>query len=126
MGRALGFVGIILVMAAAMYIYSDQLRKTSSVGDGTTPAGAAQTTGVNNDLISIANAERGYFAAEGKYGSLDDLISANYVTIERARPPYTYSAEASSHGFQVTATRNGAGEPARVWIDESMQIQSSN
>jgi hypothetical protein len=126
MGRALGFVGIILVMAAGMYIYSDQLRKTSAIGGATTPTGVAQTTGVNNDLISIANAERGYFAAEGKYGSLDDLISGNYITIERARPPYTYSAEAGSRSFQVTATRNGPGEPARIWIDESMQIQSSN
>jgi hypothetical protein len=80
--------------------------------------------GVKNDLISIANAERGYYATEQKYASLDELISGKYITIEKQRPPYTYEAETTSSGFRVTATRDGAGGPAQFWIDETMQVQS--
>jgi len=90
------------------------------------PAGTANVVGVKNDLISIANAERGYYATEQKYASLDELISARYITIERQRPPYTYDVETTSSGFRVTATRDGAGGPAQFWIDETMQVQSSN
>ena len=67
MGRAFGFLGTIIVMAVGMYIYSIQLKDTSAPGNATTPTGTANIVGVKNDLISIANAERGYFATEQKY-----------------------------------------------------------
>ena len=74
----------------------------------------------------IANAERGYFATQQKYASLDELISGNYITIERQRPPYTYDVEITPSGFHATATRDTAGGPVQLWIDETMQIKSSN
>jgi len=126
MVRALGFLGIVIVMAVGMYLYSIQLKEASAPGGASTPTGTANIMGVKNDLISIANAERGYFAAEQKYASLDELISEKYITIERQRPPYTYDVETTSGGFRVTATRDGAGSPAQLWIDETMQVQSSN
>ena len=126
MGRALGFLGIVIVMAVGMYLYSVQLKQASAPGGASTPTGTANIMGVKNDLISIANAERGYFATEQKYASLDDLIAAKYITIERQRPPYTYDVETTSSGFRVTATRDSAGAPAQLWIDETMQVQSSN
>jgi hypothetical protein len=126
MGRAFGFVGTIIVMAVAMYIYSLQLKNVSTPGGGSTPTGTANIVGVKNDLISIANAERGYYATEQKYASLDELVSGKYITIERQRPPYTYDVETTSSGFRVTATRDSAGGPAQFWIDETMQVQSSN
>ncbi|MGH9547629.1 MAG: hypothetical protein ACRD23_20650 [Terriglobales bacterium] len=126
MGRAFGFLGIVVVMAVGMYLYSIQLKTVSAPGGGNTPTGAANIMGVKNDLISIANAERGYFATEQKYASLDELVSGNYITIERQRPPYTYDVETTSSGFRVTATRDTAGAPAQLWIDETMQVQSSN
>ncbi|MGC2181944.1 MAG: hypothetical protein WA637_01535 [Terriglobales bacterium] len=126
MGRALGFLGIVIVMAVGMYLYSIQLKEASAPGGAATPTGTANIMGVKNDLISIANAERGYFATEQKYASLDDLIAAKYITIERQRPPYTYDVETTSSGFRVTATRDSAGTPAQLWIDETMQVQSSN
>jgi hypothetical protein len=126
MGRAFGFVGTMIVMAVGMYIYSIQLKNVSAPGGDSTPAGTATLAGVKNDLISIANAERGYYAIEQRYASLDELISGKYITIERQRPPYTYDASTTSSGFRVTATRDTAGGPAQLWIDETMQVQSSN
>jgi hypothetical protein len=126
MGRALGFVGIVIVMAIGMYMYSAQLKTVSAPGGDGAPTGAANAVGVKNDLISIANAERGYYASEQKYASLDELISEKYITIERQRPPYSYEVETTSTGFRVTANRAGAGGPAQFWIDENMQVQSSN
>src|ERR1700693_970504 len=122
MGRAFGFVGTIIVMAVAMYIYSLQLKNVSTPGGGSTPAGTANVVGVKNDLISIANAERGYYATEQTYASLDELVSATSIPIKTQRPPYTYDIETTSSGFRVTATRDGAGGPAQFWIDETMQV----
>jgi hypothetical protein len=126
MGRVFGFLSLVIAMAAGMYIYSLQIKNVSAPGTGSTPGGSANIIGVRNDLISIANAERAYSASQQKYGSLDELVSGNYIAIERQRPPYTYDAETTSSGFRVTATRDSAGAPAQIWIDETMQIQSSN
>jgi hypothetical protein len=126
MGRTFGFVATIVVMAVGMYIYSVQLKTASAPGGESTPTGTANIVGVKNDLISIANAERGYFATEQKYASLDDLVSGHYITIERQRPPYAYDVETTSSGFRVTATRDSAGRPAQLWIDESMEVKSSD
>lgn len=125
MGRAFGFVGILVVLAVGMYIYSVQLKNASAPGGGGTPTGTANIVGVKNDLISIANAERGYFATQQKYASLDELVSGKYITIERQRPPYTYDVETTASGFKVTATRDSAGSPAQLWIDETMEVKSS-
>ena len=126
MGRTFGFVATIVVMAVGMYIYSVQLKTASAPGGESTPTGTANIVGVKNDLISIANAERGYFATEQKYASLDDLVSGHYITIERQRPPYAYDVETTSSGFRVTATRDSAGRPAQLWIDDSMEVKSSD
>lgn len=126
MGRAFGFLGTIIVMAVGMYLYSTQLKTASAPGGGSTPTGTANLVGVKNDLVSLANAERGYFATEQKYASLDDLVAGHYITIERQRPPYSYDVETTSTGFRVTATRDSAGAPAQLWIDETMQVKSSD
>ena len=108
-------VGILVVLAVGIYIYSVQLKNASAPGGGSgTPTGTANILGVKNDLISIANAERGYFATQQKYASLDELVSGKYITIERQRPPYTYDVETTASGFKVTATRDSAGSPAQL------------
>jgi hypothetical protein len=126
MGRALGFLGVIITMAIGLYIYSVQIRSVSAPGGGSVPTGAAEITGVKSDLLSIATAERGYFAAQGNYASLDELSAGKYITIGRDRPPYTYDAGVTPTGFRVTATRDTKGGPAELWIDETMQIKSSD
>ena len=79
------------------------------------------------DLMSIAQAEKGYFASEGKYASLDELISAKSLTIQRERSPYTYDIETGSTGFRVIATRHGedaSGAPAQISVNENMEFQT--
>jgi hypothetical protein len=125
MGRLFSFVGLVAVMAVGMYIYSKQL-PSSATGGTANPQDTVNITGVKNDLLSIAQAERGYIATEGKYAPLDDLISGHYITINKQRPPFSYDIESTSNGFRVTATRSGPGSPARMWIDETMEIQFSD
>ena len=126
MGRAFGFIGTMIVMAIGMYIYSIQVKGVTGAVAGDSSAGAADIVGVKNDLISIANAERGYFATQQKYASLDELIAGNYITIQRQRPPYMYDVDVTPTGFHATATRDSAGAPAQLWIDETMEIKASN
>ncbi len=123
-----GFLSVVIVLAVGMYLYSKQVQSTSAPAGANTPQGAINITGVKSDLISIASAERRYFASEGKYASLDNLISTNYITVARQRPPYSYAVELSSNGFRVVATRSGdnaAGTPAQLFVDENMEFQSS-
>jgi len=120
----MGFLSLVIAMAVGMYIYSQQLKSTSPAGTAN-PEGTVNIVGVQNDLLSIARAEREYQAEKGSYGSLDDLLSANYVTVKGERPPYTYQVDTSESGFRATATRSTPGSPAQIWIDESMQVHSS-
>ncbi len=126
MGRVFGFVGTIITMAIGMYIYSVQVKTlTPGAGNGN-PQEFATIAGVKNDLIAIANAERGYQASQGKYASLDELTSGNYLSIKGERPPYIYDVETTSSGFRATATRTTKGAPAQLWITESMEVQASD
>ena len=125
MGRLFGFLGLVIVLAVGMYIYSAQMKNAATVGGGSSPTGAVNITGVKSDLLSIAQAERTYYASQGKYGSLDDLISGNYLTVKRERPPFTYDIQTSESGFRVVATRSDKGAPKEMSIDETMQIATS-
>ena len=81
MGRVLGFLGTIITMAIGMYIYSLQIKTlTPGAGSGNSEE-VATITGVKNDLIGIANAERGYLASQGKYASLDELTSGDRKSV---------------------------------------------
>lgn len=128
MGRAFGFLSVIIVMAAGMYIYSRQAQSSSAAAGANSPKAAINITGVRSDLISIATSERRYYATEGKYASFDELVSANYITVARQRPPYTYEVQTSANGFRVVAMRagdDGGGTPAQLSVDENMDFQTS-
>ena len=128
MSRLFSFLSVIIVMAVGMYIYSQQIQSSSAPTGANTPKAAINITGVKSDLMSIASAERRYFATEGKYASFDELISSNTITVARQRLPYTYDVETSSGGFRVVATRSGddgSGTPARLSVDENMEFQTS-
>lgn len=126
MGRAFGFVGTIATLAIGMYIYSVQIKTLSPSTGGGNSEDVATIAGVKNDLIGIANAERGYLASQGKYASLDELISGNYLTIKSERPPYVYDVEITDSSFRAIATRTTKGAPAQLWITENMQVQASD
>ena len=127
MSRLFGFLSVIIVMAAGMYIYSKQAQSTSAAAGVNNPKAAINITGVRTDLLAIAQAERGYFALEAKYASRDELISSRSLSVARQRAPYIYEIQTSSSGFRVIATRtgdDGSGAPARMSVDENMQFQT--
>ncbi len=128
MSRLFGFLSLILAMGIGMYLYSKQAQSSSAAVGVNNPKAAINITGVRTDLMTIAQAERGYFALEGKYASLDELISSRSMTVARQRPPYSYEIELSGNGFHVIATRtadDASGAPAQLSVDENMQFQSA-
>jgi len=129
MARIFGFLTLMIGLGVGLYLYAHQAQSASAAAGASNPKAAVNLTGVKADLMTIAQAERGYFALEGKYASLDDLISSRSLTIQRERPPYSYEVQTSSSGFRVVATRSGddaSGTPAQISVDENMQFQQSN
>ena len=128
MGRILGLVGLVAALAVGMYIYSRQMQSTSPAAGTNNPKAAVNITGVRTDLIAIAQAEQRYLASEGKYASLDDLISSQSIAIKKQRVPYTYEVQTSDSGFRVIAMRSsddGSGAPAQLSVDENMEFKTS-
>jgi hypothetical protein len=128
MGRLFGFVGLVAALGVGMYIYSRQMQSTSAAAGANNPKAAVNITGVRTDLIAIAQAEQRYLASEGKYASLDELVSSQSIAIRKQRPPYTYEIQSSGSGFRVVATRssdNGSGTPAEMSVDENMEFHQS-
>jgi hypothetical protein len=126
--RIFGFLGTVITLAIGMYIYSLQVKAIAPSAAATNPQSAEEApliAGVKNDLIAIASAERGYLAQEGHYGSLNDLISKEYITIKAERAPYSYDVETSASNFRVTATRSTPGSPSQLWIADDMQVQAA-
>jgi hypothetical protein len=127
MSRIFGFLSVIIVLGVGLYLYSRQAQSSSAAMGANNPKAAVSITGVRTDLMTIAQAERGYFASEGKYASLDELISSKSLTISRERPPYSYEIETSSNGFRAIATRHGddaSGTPAQLSVNENMEFQT--
>ncbi|MBZ5678806.1 MAG: hypothetical protein LAO24_01740 [Acidobacteriia bacterium] len=128
MGRIFGLLGVVIVLAIGMYIYSKQVQSSPAPDGANNPKATINITGVRSDLISIASAERRYYATEGKYASFDELISSKYITVARQRPPYTYEVQTGGSGFRVVATRSAddtSGTPAQLSVDENMEFQAS-
>ena len=125
MGRAFGFIALIAVIAIGAYLYTNQMESATSLS-GSSPTTTVDVTGVRNDLLSLANAERQYWASNAKYASLDELQSNSGIHVPK-RPNYSYSAEAGEAGFKITATYSGPDPkaPKRIAIDETMAINSN-
>src|SRR5215470_7610653 len=101
MGRAFGFLTLIIVVAVGAYIYMKQTQGVMSAGT-TNPRSTVDLMGVKNDLLAMAQAERAYAATHSKFVSLDELRSDGALSMSRdRRGPYTYSAEVSDNDFHI-------------------------
>jgi hypothetical protein len=128
MGRIFGFLALLVGVGVGIYLYAKQTQSSSAAAGANNPKAAVNITGVRTDLMNIAQAERGYFATEGKYASLDELISSRSITVARQRPPYTYEVETTASGFRVIATRTSddrSGTPAELSVDQDMEFHQS-
>jgi hypothetical protein len=127
MSRSLGFIGLIIVVAIGAFIYMKQVQSASPAGvegAGANPQSTVDIAGIKNDLLSIAQAERAHMASQGKYVSVDELVSSGELNIVKTRRPgWTFSSEASESSFKVTATYP-TNPPTRLSVDESMSVKS--
>jgi len=125
MGRAFGFLTLIVVVAVGAYIYMRQTQSVMTAGTSS-PTATVDLIGVRNDLLAIAAAERSHNAMQGNYVSIDALRQQGDLTMERNnRGPYNYSAEISDTSFRIVATYSGpenSGLPRTLSIDQTMQI----
>lgn len=125
MGRAFGFLTLIVVVAAGAYIYMRQTQGVMTSG-ASSPTATLDLIGVRNDLLAIAQAERSHGAMQGAFVSIDALRSQGDLTMERNnRGSYNYTAETSDSGFRIVASYSGpenSGMPKTISIDQTMQI----
>jgi hypothetical protein len=125
MGRAFGFLTLIVAVAVGAYIYMRQTQGVMTAGTKS-PTATVDLIGVRNDLLAIAQAERSHFAMQANYVSIDTLRQQGDLTMERNnRGPYNYSAEITDSSFRIVATYSGpenSGTPKTLSIDQSMQI----
>ncbi len=121
-----GLVGLLITALVVVLGYWYFASKKRSSGVPGAPAQVISTVGVQNDLLSIAQAERIDWAAHGSYASLDELYSSGTLAAKKSgRAGYTYSAETTVDGFTVTARCDAAATPG-CWnfsVDQSMQVQ---
>ncbi|MDP9267582.1 MAG: hypothetical protein M3P27_04550 [Acidobacteriota bacterium] len=133
MSRSLGFIGLIIVVALGAVIYMKQVQSASSPaaqaeGAGGSPHSTIDVAGIKNDLLSIAQAERAHMASQGRYASLDELVSAGELSMVKTRRlGWTFSTDIGELNFKVMATYSGAapaGTPTRFVVDETMAVRS--
>ena len=124
--RGLGSViGLLVVALIAAMVYKYFLTSGQSVG-ATTPVATIDAVGAQNELIAIAQAERMYQAQNGKYASLDDLISGGAMQMRKPnRKGYTYDVDASDQAFRATATCTSPPLPGchNYTVDQTMTVQ---
>lgn len=98
-----GMISILIVAAISLGGYFIYL-KQAAPGPGMVATQTISLTGVQNDLMAIAQAERMYFAQNGSYADLQTLQSSGTMNITRtSRDGYTYTVEPSANTFTVTA-----------------------
>ena len=131
MSRVFGFIAVLIVVAAGMYLYMQQTKAVSPGGvEGNTanPRATIDLAGVKNDLLQFARAEQQHLASDGKYLSLQEMHAAGDTGLPAdSRGPFTYSIDADATTFTVTATYNGPdteGVPKALHVGPEMRISA--
>jgi K+-transporting ATPase c subunit len=121
-----GLIGLIVVLGIGYFIYRQYLGQILPKNEGGgSPIQAINTTGVKNDLIGIAQAERLYQAQHGSYTSLDELVNSGAMNMARSgREGYTYTVDAGGSSFTVNARYSGpiSPPPPNFAIDQTMEV----
>jgi hypothetical protein len=126
MGKLLGLLVVAAIVGGIYFYYVKQMPTTDA---GTAPTQAISLTGVRMDLNQIAQAERTYFASNGKCASLDELSGSGTMNLARVeRDGYAYEVQCGeANQFQVVARHAPApaGSPIRyptLAIDQNMMV----
>src|SRR5262249_9122174 len=106
------------------YFYTSQV-SPGPAGQGS-PQELIDVVGVKSDLLAIAQAERLFMAANGNYGSFEQLQQDGSINFSPMnRQSYNFGVEPhGAEGFKATVTP--ADPSKRNWpvlsIDETMQL----
>jgi|ERR1700683_2251683 len=117
-------VGILIVAVICVVLYRFYLVQSLPAGQGT-PQQTISVTGVKNDLLGIAQAERAYQAEHGSYTTIDDLKTAGALNLPAGgRDGYIYAAEPSQATFRVTATCpvSTTNPCTGYYVDQTMEV----
>ena len=120
-----GILGLVLALAVVYFVYTTQFSKDQG---NLPPKQQIDLTAVRSDLLSLAQAERRYFATSGTYATLEQLQQTGTIHFPATgRRGYTYTIETGgAEHFRITAKPS---DPARMdWqtisIDETMQFST--
>ncbi len=118
------FVGLLAVLGAGYYYYSLQVAPAGNAGASLQQIDQAR---VRRDLLAIAQAERLYLAANGRYGTLEELRESGSPGIapQPGSGGYRYEIETDGavHFRAVAIPSNPESELPALTIDETMQIR---
>lgn len=127
-----GLVAVLVVLLISGGIYCFYMQKMPAPAEGTAPTQAISLTGVQNDLLQIARAERSYIVEHNECGSRDQLLASGSMTMTRAeRDGYAYTVECSGTSFTVRAQHAPAppGSPIRYpnfVVDQTLEVREAN
>jgi hypothetical protein len=113
--RMKGMLGILVVALISLLAYKYYFADARSDGAGT-PAQTINIVGVKNDLLALAQAERGYQAEHGGFASLDDLTSSGALTMAGRLQSGRALSRRHESGLQRLLRGPDHGSPERAKI----------
>ena len=120
--RIFAILGVVLALGVGIYLYE---RSAASLPGGESPTEQIDTVAIRQRLLTIAETERRYQAANGTYATLEQLSQDNLLPGGTEQRGYRFTAVVNGNtGFTITATpvdTNKAGWPTLV-VTESMQV----
>ena len=117
-----------MVAAVVGFVYKYYFSQNQQAAPISHPTQTIDVTGVKNDLLGMAQAERIYQTEHSAYGSLDDLVSSGAMAMKKSgRDGYTYEAEASTESFRIIAHCPSATQPGctSYVIDQTMEVRAA-
>lgn len=118
--KAFGILGVVIALCVGLYLYQ---RDVQQIPEGS-PQQQIDTVAIRQRLLAIGQTERQYQAANGKYGTLEELSAAQLLPGGTEQRGYSYTAEVTGSGFTITATptANDKTDWPTLSIDETMQV----
>jgi len=124
MKAVMGIVGIFIVLAIGYQLYTSSLDPES----GSSPKQQMDLAGIKIDMLSLAQAERLYFASNGVYATLNQLQQSGNIHFQGSnRHGYSLNIEIDGiQHFRITAKPidSARADWPAFSIDETLQIST--